>query len=67
MKQILTLTMLLSLLSFTKAQIITSFASTEVIATRGKFNRDFRVKNSYVIPARDTRTLLRRDSIEKIT
>jgi hypothetical protein len=51
MKQILTLTMLLSLLSFAKAQVSTNFTSTEVITTRGKFNRDFPAKNPFVIPA----------------
>ena len=54
MRLTLLLTLLLAILNFAKAQVKTNFNNPEPITTQGKFMKNFRSKDPYVIPARDT-------------
>ena len=64
MRPILLLALFLAFLNTAKGQVKTNFNNPESITTRGKFMKDFRAKNPYVIPARDIRALLEKEALE---
>ena len=64
MRTILLLTLLISSLHFTNAQVSTNFNSHDVITTRGKFKKDFTAKAPHLIPAKDINMLLQKEALE---
>jgi hypothetical protein len=64
MKSLLITTLICALAEMLNAQVKTDFNNGEQIGTRGKYSKNFRGKNPYVIPARDIKVLLRQDSLE---
>jgi len=65
MKPILTLSLFI-VIAFNTAigQVKTNFNNPESISAKGKFNKDFRAKNAYVIPARDIKALVDKEALD---
>lgn len=64
MRPVLFLTVLLAFMTLANAQVKTNFNNPESITTRGKFMKNFRAKNPYIIPARDIKALLEKEALE---
>lgn len=58
MRIVSVLILLLGFLRLSHAQVKTNFNNVEPISSMGKFQKNFREKNPYVIPARDIKSLL---------
>jgi hypothetical protein len=64
MKSILITALICVFAGISNAQVKTNFNNAEQIGISGKYSKNFRGKNPYVIPARNIKALLRLDSLE---
>ncbi|MCE2733428.1 MAG: T9SS type A sorting domain-containing protein [Chryseotalea sp.] len=67
MKSILITALICVFAGVSNAQVKTNFSNAEKIGLSGKYSKNFRGKNPYVIPARNIKALLRLDSLENLS